>query len=286
MGVGYAASLSALLLLAGSWSAAREKQALLLLCGAIILSPILMSLQGVSVNPSSSSRYLIFSLPLLLILMAEGIDWLARHVRMRRGTAVAAWGLTAIIVLCWTPYVYAQFLAKKQWPYARVAKFLHAQMQKNDVMVAGWAIRFTLAQFFDYSEDHTMLPGDYVSKVATQLDAPGLGRVFYVTGLCVLNGRKAPIQRFGRLEVTTYSGDTARALLQEWREDLLHRTAGRVAAPFQSYYQLLALIEEQLPSGQSADHWRSLAERCRAQSPSERYVPKHLLKATRSVIFP
>ena len=44
------------------------------------------------------ARYLIFSLPLLLILMAEGIDWLARHVWMRKGAAVVAWGLTAIIV--------------------------------------------------------------------------------------------------------------------------------------------------------------------------------------------
>src|SRR5207248_8278151 len=50
MGVGYAALLSAVLLLAGCWSALREKRALLLLCGAIILAPILMSLQGVSVQ--------------------------------------------------------------------------------------------------------------------------------------------------------------------------------------------------------------------------------------------
>jgi hypothetical protein len=46
MGIGYATCLSALLLLAGCWSAAREKRALFLLCGAIILGPILMSLQG------------------------------------------------------------------------------------------------------------------------------------------------------------------------------------------------------------------------------------------------
>ena len=39
MGVGYAALLSVLLLLAGCWSAVREKRALLLLCGAIILAP-------------------------------------------------------------------------------------------------------------------------------------------------------------------------------------------------------------------------------------------------------
>jgi hypothetical protein len=284
VGFGYSAVLSALLLLAGSWSAAREKRALLLLCGAIILCPILMSLQGVSVGSGERARYLVFSLPLLLILLAEGIDWLTRHVRMRKIAALAAWGLTALLVLCWTPYVHAQFLKKEQWPFGRLARFLHAQMQKNDVIVTGWRWRFTLAQFFEDSEDRIMLPGDYVSKVATQLDAPGAGRVFYVTGLGVLHGRNVPIQRFGQMEVATYSGDTARALLQQWREDLVRRTAGRVIAPFQGDYRLLALIEEQLPSGQSADHWHSLADRCRALS--EPSIPRHLLKSKRAVIFP
>ena len=111
------------------------------------VAPILMSLQGVSVDTAAFARYLICSLPLLLILMAEGIDWLARSVWQRR-TAIAAWGLTALIVVCWTPLLQAQFLAKKRWPYARVAKFLHTQMQKNDVIVAGWSIGFTLSQFF------------------------------------------------------------------------------------------------------------------------------------------
>ncbi|MFZ3375559.1 MAG: DUF6541 family protein, partial [Chthoniobacterales bacterium] len=291
MGIGYDASLSALLLLAGIWSAAREKQALLLLCGAIILGPILMSLQGVSVDLSSSGRYLISSLPLLLILTAEGIDWLARHVRMPRGAAVAAWGLAAIILWCWTPYIRGQFLAKKQWPYARVATFLHTQMQKEDVIVAGWGIRFALSQFFehseffDQSEDHAMAPDAYVSKVATQLDAP-VGRIFYVTDRNVLNGRKAPIQRFKLLEVTIYSGDTARALLQAWRQDLLRQTMGGVDARFQNDYQLLALIEERLPSGQSPEHWQLLAERCRAESPAEWYFPRRLLKLARSVMCP
>ena len=182
--------------------------------------------------------------------------------------------------------VQAQFLAKKQWPYARVAKFLHTQMQKNDVIVAGWSIGFTLSQFFERPEDRIMLPDKYVSKVANELDAPLKGRVFYVTGPAILNGRTASIRQFGQAEVTIYRGKTARALLEEWREDLLHRTAGRVYAPFQNDYQLLALLEERLPSGQSADHWRSLAERCRGESPAARDIPRHLEKATRAVIFP
>jgi hypothetical protein len=160
-------------------------------------------------------------------------------------------------------------------------------MQKRDVIVSGWNLGFTLSQFFDRPQDQIMLPNDYVNRVANHLDAPAPGRVFYVTGQAILNGRKAQVRHFGQLEVTTYRGATARALLQEWSDDTISRTAGRVSAPFETDYQLLALLEEQLSSGQSADHWRSLAERCRAQNPARAgEVPRHLEKATRAVIFP
>jgi hypothetical protein len=199
---------------------------------------------------------------------------------------MAAWGLTAIVVLCWTPPVGVQFVVQKRWPYARVAKFLQAKMQKNDVIVAGWMIRYTLSQFFDDYESRIMLPDAYLNKVATNLDAPTNGRVFYVTRLDLPNERKAPIRRFGAMEVVIYGGRTPRVLLERWRQDLLDRTAGRVFWPLESHYQLLALLEERLSSRQSADHWRALAESCRAQNPYLRDVPPHLQKAMRAVLFP
>jgi hypothetical protein len=285
MGAGYVALLSGVLLLVGSWSALREKRGLLLLCGAIVLAPVLMSLQGVSVPNSGYARYLISSLPLLLILMAEGIDWLARHIWMR-GATITACAITAVTLMCWTPRIQAQFVMKKQWPYAEVAAFLHSQMQKGDLIVTGWRVGFILEQFFEHPEKQIMLPNNYVNKVANHLDHPAPGRVFYVTGLATLNGRMVPVRRFGFVEVTIYSGTTVRALLQEWREDLLKRTAGRVYPPFQNDYQLLALLEERLPSGQSADYWRSLAEQCRALHPAVQDTPGHLQKAAQSVLFP
>ena len=319
MGNSYAAFLSVLLLSAGCWSAARDKQPLLLLCGAIIVGPILMSLQGIAIDAGGYARYLIFSLPLLLIIIAEGVDWITRHIRVR-WAAIAAWGLTVLIVACWTPCVHAQFLHQTRWPFAEVAGFLRARMQKDDVIVAGWMVGFTLSQFFDHPEDRILLPNKYVSKVSNKLDAPASGRVFYVTGRTrllppftpaeaaemnrhfgrdqivigpsddsgpgTLRGREASIQDFGQLEVTVYRGDTARALLQEWREDLLRRTAGHIYPSFQGDYQLLALLEEQLPSGQLADHWRLLAERCRAEDPVMRGIPRHLQKMAQSVSFP
>jgi len=193
-------------------------------------------------------------------------------------------------------------------------------MQKDDVIVAGWMVGFTLSQFFYHPEDRILLPNKYLSKVSNKPDAPASGSVFYATGRTRLlppftpaeaaemnrrfgrdqividpsddsgpgtsGGREARIQDFGQVEVTVYRGDTVRALLQEWREDLLRRTAGRIYPSFQGDYQLLALLEEQLPSGQLADHWRLLAERCRAEDPVMRGIPRHLQKMAQSVSFP
>jgi len=319
MGNSYAAFLSVILLAAGCWSAARGKQPMLLLCGAIIVGPIIMSWQGVAVDAGSYARYFIFSLPLLLIFIAQGIDWIVTHIPVR-WAANAAWGLTLLIVACWTPCIHAQFLHQTRWPYAEVARFLHAQMQKDDVIVAGWNVGLTLSQFFDHPEDRILLPDKYVSKVSNKLDARAPGRVFYVTGRTRLlppytpaeaaemnrrfgcdqivigpsdergsgnlRGRQARIQDFGQVEVTVYRGDSAGALLQEWREDLLRRTAGRMYPSFQGDYQLLALLEQQLPSGESADHWRLLAERCRDEDPVMQGIPPHLKKIAQSVPFP
>ena len=318
MGNSYAAFLAVLLLSAGCWSAARDKYPLLLLCGAIFVGPILMSLQGIAIDPGGYARYLIFSLPLLLILIAEGIDWIARHIRAR-WAAIAAWGLAVLIVAFWTPCIHAQFLHQTRWPFAEVAGFLRTRMEKDDVIVAGWMVGFTLSQFFDHPEDRILLPDKYISKVSNKLDAPASGRIFYVTGRTRLLppftpveaaeinrrfgrdqivigssdsgsvtslGREARIQDFGHLEVTVYRGDTERALLQEWREDLLRRTAGRIYPSFQGDYRILELLEEELPSGQVADHWRLLAERCRTEDPVMLGIPPHMQKQAQSVAFP
>src|SRR4029077_5114566 len=155
------------------------------------------------------------------------------------------------------------------------------------VTVGGLILACTLGQFYDSPKDQIMLPNDYVNRVANHLDAPAPGRVFYVTGQAILNGRKAQVRHFGQLEVTTYRGATARALLQEWSDDLISRTRGVVSVPFETDYQLIALLEEQLSSEQSADHWRSLAERCRVLNPARSSEFPHFLeKVTRAVVFP
>ena len=79
------------LLLAGVWSATQARKTLLPLLLLAGLSPVLVSLKGVSHFPWAYARFQIYCVPLLLILMAEGIRWLAAAAAAQNGAAPAAW---------------------------------------------------------------------------------------------------------------------------------------------------------------------------------------------------
>ena len=106
------------------------------------------------------------------------------------------------------------------------------------------------------------------------------------SGSGTLRGREGRIQDFGQVEVTIYRGDTTRTLLEECREDLLRRMAGHIYPSLQNDYHLLELLEKELPSGQSAGHWRLLAQRCRDEDPVMRGIPRRMQKQAQSVAFP
>jgi hypothetical protein len=283
-GAGYYAFLFAALLLLGIWSATQEHKPLLLLCAAVALGPVLMSLHGLSHFPWAYSRFLIFSLPLLLILLAEGINWLAAHILVQRRAAVGAWALAGLIVLCWAPDLVVRVREKDYRTYARMADSLRARFQSGDVILTSSNYYFgtVMTTIFGLPEElsHSLIaPRDYVNKLADHLDAPVTGRVSYLAPAVPGSpARQMSVQRFGQLEITTYGGNTARALLENWREDLLRRADDRIDENLQDDYELLALIEERLPSGQSPDHWRLLAERCRELSPAARHIPPQILR--------
>ena len=258
----------------GVWSAAHEQRPLLLLCAALVLLPLIMSLQGMSHYVHAYARFLISCVPLLFILIAEGIDWLARHLLRQRYAAVAAWGMSALLLYSWTPRIRDNFAATNRWPYRSAANFLHAEMQPKDVIVAEWGTGFNLSQFFDHFDDRIMLPAHYINKAAAKPDARTKGRVFYVTPSTTLEGRTAVIKRFGQMEITIYDGETPRILFEKWRTDLMARTGGRIARELQSDYEVLAVLEAHLQGGRSPEHWELVAARCREQESAARELPR------------
>ncbi|HJW38130.1 MAG TPA: hypothetical protein VJ420_05905 [Candidatus Udaeobacter sp.] len=284
-GRGYKAFFFATFLLLGLWSATQRQKPLLLLWGAVALGPVLMSLRGISHYPWAYARFLIFSLPSLLILLAEGISWFATRISVGRPIAapVKSWSLAALVVVFWMPALPVPSGTRDYYrSYMQMTQFLRAHFQKGNIVVSQGQYRYhfwpTMSSILGTSED-VIGPSDYFQRLPQQLDAPVEGRVFYIVpqvGDSMV--RKTQVQRFGPFEIAIYSGKTARSLLQRWREDLLYRTADRIDQNFQGDYQLLALIDERLPSDQSPDHWRLLAERCFDQTLTRRYMPPQLLR--------
>ena len=282
---GYEAFFFATLLSLGIWSATQEQKPLLLLWGAVALGPVLMSLRGISVYPWTYARFLIFSLPLLLILLAEGISWFTTRISVRRPITapVISWSLAALVVFFWTPALHTPSPTKDFYrSYMQMAQFLRAHFQRGDVIVTQYSnVVWPAMSAILGTSDGVMAPRDYFKRLPQQLDAPVGGRVFYIgPQVDESMARETQVQRFGSFEIAIYSDKNARTLLQHWRNDLLCRTADRIDENFQQDYQLLALIDERLPSGQSADHWRLLAERCFDQP--KRYIPPPQLLKRRS----
>ena len=175
-------------------------------------------------------------------------------MRTPRGTSVTAVALATLVILGWTPLSTRSFLLRNKFPYIRVATFLHAQMQKEDVIVAGWGMRFTLSQFFERRGRMYEQPDVYVNRINREARRLVDGSRLLRRRPGVSQGRKTRVKHFGKIEIAIYNGRTPRALLQQWRSDLLLRTGGRVVPPFQGDYELLGAIEERLPSGESANH--------------------------------
>ncbi len=120
------------LLVAGVWSATQARKNLLPLCVLVGLSPVFVSLKGVSHFPWAYARFQIYCVPLMLILMAEGIGWLTARARH----PAAAWALTAVTVLCWLPPLADLFAGKREnAAYARTAAYLLAQRRPGDLIV-------------------------------------------------------------------------------------------------------------------------------------------------------
>ena len=80
-GNGFLLFVPAGLLVAGIWSATQARKTLLPLCVLVGLSPVFVSLKGVSHFPWAYARFQIYCVPLMLILMAEGIVWLTARMR-------------------------------------------------------------------------------------------------------------------------------------------------------------------------------------------------------------
>ena len=275
-GSGFPLFVPAGLLLAGGWSATQTRQPLLALCVLAGLSPVFVSLKGVSHFPWAYTRFQIYCVPLLLIVMAEGIRWLSawagRGFPRRAGAA-----LTAVALLAWLPPTQDLFARKHaDAAYAGTAAYLRARQRPGDlVVVASTGIQLPLTPLLPTG------PGGPVGAAEFVKNPDGLGeggRVWFVAASDPPLGAPEARHVCGKLQVVTYAGPAA-AACAGMRADFLRVATGRTDANLGSYYGLLALLDKgqpAAPGATTAREWRLLARLCRTQTGRFRSLPVQL----------
>ena len=263
------------LLVVGIWSATQTRQSLLPLCLLVGLSPILISLKGVSHFPWAYARFQIYCIPLMLILMAEGIQWLAERITPKR-TLPFAWMLALLMILAWVPPLAAHFRGEHaNAAYARTADYLLANRRAGDLIVAEGATQLQLTPLLPRGADGSVPAEDFIKKPAGLLAGQ---RVFFVAPGSPELGSSDARQDFGKLQVVVYGGPTA-AILTNLRADLARVASGRVDPLLGDPYQLLALLDQGLtasPDTPSPREWRLLARLCRTQTDRFRWMPEQM----------
>ena len=279
-GSGFAVFVPGGLLLAGVWSATQARPRLLPLCLLAGLSPVFVSLKGVSHYPWAYARFQIYCVPLLLILMAEGIDWLATRVAGRTawGAAMAAGVLTAVAILAFGPLMGQVFEEKRQsMAYPAVAAYLRSQRRAGEpVVVEGTMPHLAMVPLLPRDADAPIRAEDFVVQGRTLADT---GHVFFVAPSVPPLGEPGARRVFGDLQVVVYTGGVGK-VCADLRADLARAGSGRVIdSEHADTYGLLALLDKQRPgdgSGPTAREWRLLARLCKAHNRRFLFMPPQM----------
>lgn len=270
-GEGFVAFIPAGLLLAGVWSATQNSKKLLPLCLLAALSPVLISLKGVSHFPSAYARFQIYCIPFLLILMAEGILWLAARISSRTNRCNATAATLAAVALLGTIPAFAELfgLKREDAAYAQAAAYLHTQNAPGDTVVIAGGAHLAMTPLLPQGSGAPVRAEAFVKK---QAEFAGVSRVLFVAPSDPPLGAPEKRRQFGKLQIVDYAGSAAE-ICRNLREDLARAADRRVQPSLAETYRLLALLDRGgggAGKNPAVREWRLLAQLCRARS--KRYL--------------
>lgn len=258
----------ALLLIAcGLLTAARRGSRLPMLGWAVLLPLVTASVVGLSHWPVGYARTFLPILPLLLLLLAEGIVRLSERAPLALGLL-----LVAVIVGGWVPRLADLFERKADYPWNQVAAYLTREARFPDRFIAVDSAAFHLDRFFTPGPTGFTSPQDYLRLPR----APGGAyRVFYVGYQEGDDGpaRTRPGQRLGKVEITIYAGDSRREILQELAEDVQRSLGDRIDPQLAEAYKVLFQLMEALERPSDARRYRGLFEACNRRTARSIYLP-------------
>jgi hypothetical protein len=259
-------------LFAGLHSAFSREKGLRLLLPGIALPVLLMSLQGISNYPWAYGRFMIASVPLLLILTAAGVwDFACLATGPRRSVLAAA--LAALVVFSWIPETVESFVRKTAQPWHKAAQALVDLRQDGDRILTGsWLDWWHLQPYF---------AGDpHLSNVERDprpvVPVGARRRLYFITSDIPIRSDYSVATR-GQIHVLRYPNGSPDAALRLLREDLLKAVAARpVGAEWTSSYRTLVELNRWLGKLEGQEDYDRLWTQSAALTLERRYMPRRM----------
>jgi hypothetical protein len=257
----------------GAWTASQRNHSLAMLTFGAIVPVAMASLAGLSHYPWAYARFLIFALPLLLLILAEGVTngpW--------AGHALLCVALTSFVLSSWTSDLRRQFEEKSNRPWGEIAGFLRSRIEPGDVLVAS-----------DYDDAFPALNlrvhlgkrrNSYnfppVSSFLEPSKAAEPGRIFFIEPHEPIV-TTAPQAQFGTVQVVVYSAPTRRAEAEALLADLEQSLHGQVSDTRTGDYRLVLDLLAALGHPDVGYSNLRLYYRCLMRTPRQRWAPRQKL---------
>jgi hypothetical protein len=254
----------------GAWIALLRQRSLLPLFVFVVLPIGLMSAQGLDHHPWAYPRFLLFTLPVLILLFLQGAtDLLSLRFRAPALRVLIPVGMSVVLGAQLMLDLQTLFETKKTrsfLPWEEVSAHIAAEYQEGDTIVGAAAYGAWL-----YLE--AWLPGERydIVKLEELRRAPETAsagaRVFFVTAVKIETRHEH--RDFGGLRVVVYPHRSREAFLALLRRDFVNAVRDRApSAELANHYRVLCQIDQNTPRGQAnRERYCQLWKRFTAREP-------------------
>ncbi|WP_028313974.1 hypothetical protein [Desulfatibacillum aliphaticivorans] len=271
-GRGYGVLAPAGLFIAALFLCVKRNTPLVLMFPYLALPVLAMSLEGLSHYPWAYARFLFYLIPVGLIIISQGVDFIAFSFPGK--TRLVFGALTGILIITWALGITGLFFRKENFKFQDVAVLIKSVYEKNDFFVYNnWSLWHNCEPYFRNSEYSRSTLEDQLKS--DEKSSPG--KMFFVTSEPFLNSPHETHQ-FGELQVVIYPNDGRREQLLALRDDLKNSVHfGDVSAELANYYRHIWMLNKklQLESGDNFDYYQ-MAVWCEKLSKKELNMPKNV----------
>lgn len=216
--------LTAFLLIVSFFISYKENKATFILLPCIIIPIIFISIQGVAHFPWAYARFLIFVIPILIIFLAESIDFTATKIFKGKKIAITI-TITALVIATWLPNTYAVFKTKFDYPWQNAGKMIKDNYRKDDLILCDDL--YACLNIYPYTPGST-----YNQAVVAAYNNinKNIGKTFFIS-------KNAPVETahpsyyFGKIQVIIYPRDNDKETVLRLREDLMKSTVTQEIRP-------------------------------------------------------